>query len=61
MEEIAQLEDNVNWLERRLATLQDSRTTEPDAAAKRFALRSVRIFPAGILYILPQSLIEGAR
>jgi superfamily II DNA or RNA helicase len=61
VEEIAQLEDNVNWLERRLATLQDSRTTEPDAAAKRFALRSVRIFPAGILYILPQSLIEGAR
>lgn len=61
VEEIEQLEDNVNWLERRLDQLQRDRTSEPEAAAKRFALRSVRIFPAGLLYILPESLIEGAR
>ncbi|MGD9496845.1 MAG: DISARM system SNF2-like helicase DrmD [Armatimonadota bacterium] len=61
LEELDQLEDDLRWLERRREQLRSNRATEPEAAARRFALRSVRVFPAGLLYVLPESLIEGAR
>lgn len=60
-DEREQLENDLRWLERRREQLQSDRATEPEAAARHFALRSVRIFPAGLLYVLPDSLIEGAR
>ncbi len=56
-----QLDDDLAWLERRHQQLLSDRDTEPEAAARRFALRSARIFPAGLLYVLPETLIEGAR
>lgn len=61
LEELDQLEDDLNWIERRREQLHANRATEPEAAARRFALRSVRIFPAGLLYVLPETLVEGAR
>ncbi len=61
LEEREQLDDDIHWLERRRDQLRSDRQTEPDAAARRFALRSVRIFPAGLLYVLPETLVEGAR
>ncbi len=63
VEEIDQIEDNINWLQCRLDQLQRNRESEPGAAARRFALRDggVRIFPVGLLYVLPESVVEGER
>ena len=56
---LGEYEDDVRWWERRLQQLQDERETEPDRAAKRYELRSLRVFPLGVLYLLPESLLRG--
>ncbi len=56
-EELAQYEEDESWLRRREEQLQRDRETEPDAARERYKLKSLRIFPLGIMYLLPDSLV----
>lgn len=60
-DEREQYEEDVHWLNRRLEQLQDDRETEPQAAAESFTLKSVRVFPVGLLYAMPQSMVTEGR
>ena len=58
-EEIGQYRWDLKWLEIRRDDLRGRREEAPAAAAQRYDLKSVRVFPLGLLYLLPQSLVEG--
>lgn len=57
-DEYLQYEEDTRWLERKLVDLQERLKTEPQNAHERYRLRSVRVFPLGLLYLLPDRLIE---
>jgi hypothetical protein len=57
-DEYLQFEEDMRWLERKLADLQARRKDEPTAARRRYELRNVRVFPLGLLYLLPESLVN---
>ncbi|HEY3397839.1 MAG TPA: DISARM system SNF2-like helicase DrmD [Armatimonadota bacterium] len=63
LEEKTQYDLDLHWLERRRDTLQQDRETQPGNARERFTLKSLRIFPLGLLYLLPDSLLaeDGGR
>ncbi len=56
-EEYQQFEEDRAWLERKLAQLSERRDTEPQKVRASYALKSVRIFPLTVLYLLPQKLL----
>jgi hypothetical protein len=58
LDEYAQYQEDVAWLERKLSHLRERLEVEPERIKQRYSLRSVRIFPLGLLYLLPQSLIR---
>lgn len=57
LDEYAQYQEDVAWLERKLAHLAERLEIEPERIKQRYSLRSVRVFPLGLLYLLPRSLI----
>ena len=59
LDEYAQYQEDVAWLERKLAHLRERLEIEPERIKQRYSLRSVRVFPLGLLYLLPQSLTRG--
>ena len=48
-----------SYLQRRLAQLEEERSTQPEAVKQRYELRAVRAFPVGVLFLLPASLVGG--
>jgi hypothetical protein len=58
-EELGQVRWDLRWLEMRQDDLRERREKAPQAAAARYDLKNVRVFPLGLLYLLPQSLVEG--
>ena len=56
-EERAQLDDDTQWLERKLAHLRAELDAEPERIKQRYALRGVRVFPLGMIYLLPDRAI----
>lgn len=58
-DEYLQYQDDLRWLERELADLQERLKTEPQLTRDRYQLRSIRVFPLGLLYLLPESLVSN--
>jgi exonuclease VII large subunit len=56
--EYLQYQEDMRWLERKLEDLQTRKKEEPEIARQRYDLRSVRVFPLGLLYLLPESLVD---
>jgi ERCC4-related helicase len=52
-----EIEEDVAWLERKLAQLRERRDTEPQKVRASYQLKSVRIFPLAVLYLLPRKLL----
>lgn len=57
-DEFLQYQEDLKWLRQKLDQLQERRTTEPERLRQEYELRSVRIFPLGVLYLLPESLLR---
>jgi len=49
--------EDVAWLERKLAQLRERRDTEPQKVRESYQLKSVRVFPLAVLYLLPRKLL----
>lgn len=47
-----------DYLEVRLGQLREERQTQPDQVKERYKLRTPRAFPLGLLYLLPESLLD---
>lgn len=58
VDEMVQYRWDLRWLEIRRDDLRDRRQKAPQAAAARYDLKNVRVFPLGLLYLFPQSLVE---
>lgn len=58
-EELGQYRWDLRWLQMRRDDLTRRRETAPGQAAARYDLKSVRVFPLALLYLLPQSMTEG--
>ena len=58
-DENQQLEDDLKWLRRRKLELEEQLYIEPQKINKKFDLsKEIRIFPLGILYLLPDNLLK---
>lgn len=62
-EEKEQFEEDINWLEKKLEDLKGRLESEPEKVKKKYALKSVRVFPMGLLYLIPDTMLseEGGR
>ena len=49
----------LDYLRTRLEQLKTERVSEPDAVRARYELRPPRMFPLGLVYILPRKLLEA--
>ncbi|MBN1888254.1 MAG: DISARM system SNF2-like helicase DrmD, partial [Thermoflexales bacterium] len=58
-DEAEQYREDAAWLERKLDYLRERLDSEPERIKQRYTLRSVRVFPMGLLYMLPQKLVKG--
>ncbi len=57
-EEYLQYQEDLEWLERKRKELRDRLKSEPQQVEDAFKLRSVRVFPLGLLYLLPASFMK---
>lgn len=57
-DERQQFQDDTEWLRRKLDHLREELDSEPERIQQRYALRAVRVFPLGLLYLLPQRLTK---
>ena len=60
-DEVAQYEDDLHWLEERRKKLKEDVKSEPERVKSMLELRQVRVFPLGILYLIPATLAGGDR
>ncbi|MBP8953925.1 MAG: DISARM system SNF2-like helicase DrmD [Armatimonadetes bacterium] len=58
-EELGQVRWDLRWLQIRRDDLAERRKQAPAAAAARYDLKSLRVFPLALLYLLPRSMAEG--
>lgn len=58
-DEFLQYEEDLRWLRQKLEQLQQRRKTEPQRLRDSYRLRSVRVFPLAVLYLLPNNLFGG--
>ncbi|MEQ8191818.1 MAG: DISARM system SNF2-like helicase DrmD, partial [Candidatus Eremiobacterota bacterium] len=56
-EEKEQYDEDIRWLKRRKEQLERDMEEEPKTIKKRYSIKSFRIFPLGIFYIIPDNLI----
>lgn len=56
-DEAEQFEEDTDWLQRKREHLLTERAAEPERIKQRYALRGVRVFPLGVLYLLPESVL----
>ncbi len=59
-QEKAQLEEDLQWLEARLERLLAGRDSEPAAVEARYRVRSSRVIPVALLYVLPEKEVRQA-
>jgi len=52
-----QIVEDFAWLERKLKQLRERRDTEPQRVRESYQLKSVRVFPLAVLYLLPRKLL----
>lgn len=57
IEQRQQIEEDFAWLERKLKQLRERRDTEPQKVRESYQLKSVRVFPLAVLYLLPRNLL----
>lgn len=57
-EEMEQYDDDLRWFEHKLTELKNDLEREPQLIAERLTLKSVRVFPIGLLYLLPERLVK---
>ncbi len=57
-EYLQQHQEDMEWLGHKLDDLKQRRKTEPDRVRRSYDLRSVRVFPLGLLYLLPRKLVR---
>jgi hypothetical protein len=55
-EERLQFQEDLAWLERKRDHLRERLAAEPERIHQRYTLRSVRLFPVGVLYLLPEGM-----
>jgi SNF2 family DNA or RNA helicase len=58
MEEIQQFDEDIDWLQKKLEDLKGRLESEPKKVEEKYALKSVRVFPMGLLYLIPDSMLE---
>ncbi len=56
-EERDEIEEDTARLQRKLADLRERRDSEPQKVRESYQLKSVRIFPLAVLYLLPRKLL----
>jgi superfamily II DNA or RNA helicase len=50
-------EQSIRWYNQRLDQLETDREERPAAVREQFSLKQLRVFPIGMLYLLPDSLV----
>ncbi len=50
-------EQSIRWYNQRLDQLETDRRERPAAVREQFSLKQLRVFPIGMLYLLPDSLV----
>jgi hypothetical protein len=60
VDEYRQYQEDLEWLRRKRDDLRDRQKTEPGRVREAYQLKEVRVFPLGLLYLLPESLVKGA-
>ena len=60
-EERLQIADDLRFLKARLEALQKERESKPDEVKRKYKLRTLRVFPLALEYLLPESLIREVR
>jgi len=56
-QEQEQVDDDIRFLEARLLALQKERETRPDEIKRKYKLRTLRVFPLAVEFILSASLV----
>jgi superfamily II DNA or RNA helicase len=56
-----QFDEDARRLHRRLDDLEHERESEPRAIARRYRLRRLRVFPVGVRFLLPETVIARGR
>jgi hypothetical protein len=54
-------EEGIQWFRERKKQLEQDLQTEPRLMKERLKLRSLRLFPLGLLYLLPEAVVENYR
>jgi ERCC4-related helicase len=61
-DEYLQYQEDMKWLQQKLTQLQERKKIEPDRIRQGYQLKTVRIFPLAVLYLLPENMLnEGGR
>ena len=55
------LREDIRYLEARRKTLEEDLEREPERIRTRYKLKTVKIFPVGVCFVLPESLVETAQ
>lgn len=58
-DERQQFQDDTEWLRRKLDHLRGELESEPERIRERYTLRTIRVFPLGLLYLLPQRMVKS--
>ena len=58
-EEKEQLDQDIRWLQNKLADLEKSQSKEEERIEQRYSLSSFMAFPIGVLYLIPESEVKG--
>jgi ERCC4-related helicase len=58
-DEYLQYQEDLRWLAQKLEALQARSKEEPARVRQMYALRSVRVLPMALLYLLPEYLLEA--
>jgi gas vesicle protein len=60
IEESQQLEEDLRWLRKRKSELEEQLYSEPERIKAKLELsRDIRIFPLGVLYLLPENILKA--
>lgn len=58
-DEDARYQSSIRFLEQRLEQLRQDRRERPGEVKQRFELKQLRVFPIGLLYLIPRSLVDA--
>jgi hypothetical protein len=58
-DEYLQYQEDLKWLQQKQVALQNRLKTEPQRIQTGYDIRDIRIFPIGLLYLLPEHIVKG--